>query len=386
MYKIKTMNKISPVGLSKVNSAKFSVADEYNDEDGIIVRSASLHEYDMPTSLKAIARAGAGVNNIPLDACSEKGIVAFNTPGANANAVKELVVLGLLMSSRKVFPAMNWVQTQDVNEDVSKLVEKGKSQFTGPELTGKTLGVIGLGAIGIKVANIAVQLGMNVLGYDPYLSVDNALSLSQEVKHVITLDEVYKNADYISLHLPQTSDTKGMINSESIKSMKYGMRILNFARAGLVNDEDMIAALEEGSVKVYVTDFPNEKLLNNSGVLAIPHLGASTPESEENCAVMAVEQIQEYLENGNIINSVNLPNVSMPRSGSGRLGIIHRNMPNMIAQISNAISNANLNIENLENKSRGEYAYFLVDINGADLNAVVENISKIDGVLKVNQF
>ncbi|MEG0823107.1 MAG: 3-phosphoglycerate dehydrogenase family protein [Erysipelotrichaceae bacterium] len=386
MYKIKTMNKIAACGLDRIDSTKYTIADDIKDEDGIIVRSAALHEYEMPASLKAIARAGAGVNNIPLDECSKKGIVVFNTPGANANAVKELVMLGLLVSARRVYPAMKWVQEQDTSADIAKLVEKGKSQFTGPELLGKTLGVIGLGAIGIKIANLATSFGMKVYGYDPFLSVDNAWKLDTKVIHANKIEEVYANSDFITIHIPQTNETKGTICTESISKMKDGVRILNFARGGLVVDADIIAAIESGKVSNYVTDFPNEKLLGIDGVIAIPHLGASTPESEDNCAIMAADELVNYLENGNIVNSVNMPNVSMPRSGQGRVGVIHLNTPNMIAQISNVLSKNNLNIENLVNKSRDEFAYTLVDANNSISDTVIEELKNTENVLAVNIY
>ncbi len=382
MYQIHTMNKISPVGLDHFDRHKYSWGEEVANPDGILVRSASLHDMAFPESLLAIGRAGAGVNNIPVEQCSEKGIVVFNTPGANANAVKEMVLLGLLMSSRKVADSMTWVKTLKGNgPEVGKLVEKGKSQFTGPEISGKKLGVIGLGAIGVLVANAAQALGMEVYGYDPYLSVDGAWSLSHTIIHVNTLKEIYENCDYITLHIPANKETKGLINASSIASMKHGVRILNFARGELVEEADLIAALDERQVKVYITDFPTDGMLDHPGVVSFPHLGASTPESEENCAEMAVLELMDYLENGNIKNSVNLPAASMPRSGSARICVIHQNIKTIISQISTNLSE--LNIENMLNQSRGDYAYTMLDVDGNVSSDVAEKLRSISGVIRV---
>ncbi len=382
MYQIHTMNKISPVGLDHFDRHKYSWGEEVANPDGILVRSASLHDMAFPESLLAIGRAGAGVNNIPVEQCSEKGIVVFNTPGANANAVKEMVLLGLLMSSRKVADSMTWVKTLKGNgPEVGKLVEKGKSQFTGPEISGKKLGVIGLGAIGVLVANAAQALGMEVYGYDPYLSVDGAWSLSHTIIHVNTLKEIYENCDYITLHIPANKETKGLINASSIASMKHGVRILNFARGELVEEADLIAALDERQIKVYITDFPTDGMLDHPGVVSFPHLGASTPESEENCAEMAVLELMDYLENGNIKNSVNLPAASMPRSGSARICVIHQNIKTIISQISTNLSE--LNIENMLNQSRGDYAYTMLDVDGNVSSDVVEKLRSISGVIRV---
>ncbi len=382
MYQIHTMNKISPVGLDHFDRHKYSWGEEVANPDGILVRSASLHDMAFPESLLAIGRAGAGVNNIPVEQCSEKGIVVFNTPGANANAVKEMVLLGLLMSSRKVADSMTWVKTLKGNgPEVGKLVEKGKSQFTGPEISGKKLGVIGLGAIGVLVANAAQALGMEVYGYDPYLSVDGAWSLSHTIIHVNTLKEIYENCDYITLHIPANKETKGLINASSIASMKHGVRILNFARGELVEEADLIAALDERQVKVYITDFPTDGMLDHPGVVSFPHLGASTPESEENCAEMAVLELMDYLENGNIKNSVNLPAASMPRSGSARICVIHQNIKTIISQISTSLSE--LNIENMLNQSRGDYAYTMLDVDGNVSSDVAEKLRSISGVIRV---
>ena len=384
MFRIKTLNKISPAGLSVLDQTRFSVSGDVDNEDGILVRSADMHEYQFPDSLRAIARAGAGTNNIPIDRCSEAGIVVFNTPGANANAVKELAVCGLLLASRKITAGAEWVKAQaGAGADVEKVVEKGKSQFVGPELSGKMLGVIGLGAIGVQVANIATKLGMTVFGYDPFLSVDAALSLSRLVHRAMDLETIYKNCDYITLHVPQTSETRGMINEDAIHMMKGGVRILNLARGGLVNDDDMLAALESGKVAAYVTDFPNNKILQGKNVIAIPHLGASTPESEENCAVMAAQELKDYLENGNIKNSVNLPTLVQEWSGVSRLCIIHRNVPGAIANITGLLSKEGVNVENMTNKSKKDYAYTVVDLGSRISEAVSDEIRALDGVFRV---
>ena len=384
MFRIKTLNKISPAGLSVLDQTRFSVSDDVENEDGILVRSADMHEYQFPDSLRAIARAGAGTNNIPIDRCSEAGIVVFNTPGANANAVKELALCALLLASRKITAGAEWVKAQaGAGADVEKVVEKGKSQFVGPEIAGKTLGVIGLGAIGVQVANIATKLGMTVFGYDPFLSVDAALSLSRMVHRAMDLETIYKNCDYITLHVPQTSETKGMINEDAFHMMKGGVRILNLARGGLVNDDDMLAALDSGKVAAYVTDFPNNKILQGKNVIAIPHLGASTPESEENCAVMAAQELKDYLENGNIKNSVNLPTLVQEWSGVARLCIIHRNIPGAIANITGLLSRDGVNVENMTNKSKKDYAYTVVDLGSRISDAVADEIRALEGVFRV---
>ena len=384
MFRIKTLNQISPTGLSVLDASRFTVSDGVENEDGVLVRSADMQEYVFPPALRAIARAGAGTNNIPVDRCSESGIVVFNTPGANANAVKELAVCALMLASRDVVGGVEWVKAQArAGEDVAKVVEKGKSQFVGPEISGKNLGVIGLGAIGVQVANIATKLGMTVYGYDPFLSVDAALSLSRLVHHVTDLTAIYKNCDYITIHVPQTADTKGMLNAAAFDQMKTGVRVINLARGGLVADEDMIAALKSGKVARYVTDFPNNTLVGQPGVITIPHLGASTPESEENCALMAAQQLRDYLETGNIRNSVNLPTLEQDWSGETRLCIIHRNVPNMLASITAALSRENVNVENMTNKSKGNYAYTIVDVSARVGDAVADEIRAISGVLRV---
>ena len=384
MYRIKTMNKISPTGLAVLDASRFAVSDNVENEDGILVRSADLHAYQFPPALRAIARAGAGTNNIPTDRCSESGIVVFNTPGANANAVKELVICALMLASRDVVGGVEWVKAQAAaGEDVAKVVEKGKSQFVGPEISGKSLGVIGLGAIGVLVANIATKLGMTVYGYDPFLSVDSALSLSRMVHHLTDLPTLFKTCDYITIHVPQTPDTKGMLNAAAFDQMKTGVRIINLARGGLVVDEDIIDALEAGKVARYVTDFPDSRLAQVKNVVPIPHLGASTPESEENCAVMAAQELRDYLETGNIRNSVNLPTLEQDWSGETRLCIIHRNVPNMLASITATLSKDQVNVANMTNKSKGNYAYTIVDVDARVGDAVADEIRAIGGVLRV---
>ena len=384
MYRIKTLNKISPAGLSVLDQTRFTISGDVENEDGILVRSADMHDYQFPDALRAVARAGAGTNNIPIDRCSEAGIVVFNTPGANANAVKELAVCALLLASRKITEGADWVRTQaGGGADVEKVVEKGKSQFVGPEISGKMLGVIGLGAIGVQVANIATKLGMTVFGYDPFLSVDSALSLSRLVHRAMDLETIYKNCDYITIHVPQTPETRGMLNEDAFHMMKGGVRILNLARGSLVNEDDMLSALDSGKVACYVTDFPNNKILQGKNVVAIPHLGASTPESEENCAVMAAQQLRDYLENGNITNSVNLPTLVQPWSGECRLCIIHRNVPGAIASITGVLSKDGVNVENMTNKSKKDYAYTVVDVGSRVSDAVASEIRALDGVLRV---
>ena len=385
MYRIKTLNKISGAGLSHLDPSRFQVGNEVENEDGILVRSAKMHDYEFPAELRAIARAGAGTNNIPIDRCSENGIVVFNTPGANANAVKELVIAAMLVASRDIMGGAKWVQEQaaDPAVDLPAAVEKGKSAFVGPELNHKVLGVIGLGAIGAQVANAALGLGMDVYGYDPFLSVSTALRLDRHVNVVKTLDELYKVADYITIHVPFNPSTKDTINAEAIAKMKGSVRILNLARGGLVNNDDMIAALESGRVARYVTDFPDNQIAKAKNVIALPHLGASTPESEENCAVMAVDQLEDYLVNGNIVNSVNLPSVSQEWSGIARLCLIHRNMPAMLTQIMSSLSADGINVENMTNKSKKDYAYTMVDVNTRITDEVAAQLRAIPGVIRV---
>ena len=371
MKNIKLLNKIAKCG-TDIFDESYTVSDVCEKPDAIMVRSAVMHDMEFGPELKAIARAGAGVNNIPLDRCAEQGIVVFNTPGANANAVKELVIAALLMTSRKIVSGIEWVKSlKGKGDEIGKLVEKGKSAFVGPEIKGKKLGVIGLGAIGILVANTAKSMGMEVYGYDPYLSVEAAWGLSRAIKHALSLDEIYANCDYITVHVPATPDTKGMINAESIAKMKDSVRILNFARGDLVNNSDIFDAIQSGKVAAYATDFPTEGLIGVEGVIAFPHLGASTPESEDNCACMAVDELADYLENGNIKNSVNMPNVSMPRQGT-RVCILHRNIPNTISLLSGEMAKNGINIENMQSKSKKDYAYTILDITGGDLEKIRE--------------
>ncbi len=384
MYKILCLNKISDIGTQRFGD-DYSFSADMENPDGILVRSASMHETEMNDGLLAIARAGAGVNNVPVEKCSEEGIIVFNTPGANANAVKELVLASLFLTSRKIAPAIDWVKTlKGKGDEISKLVEKGKGDFTGPEIKGKTLGVIGLGAIGILVANAAKSLGMTVYGYDPFLSVDSAWHLSHSVNRSLSKEDIFANCDYITLHLPSTPETKHLINTESIATMNEGVRILNFSRGELVDSAAIVKAIEAGKVAAYATDFPDDVLIGNESVIAIPHLGASTPESEDNCAMMAVDQMKSYLEEGNILNSVNFPNIAMSRdSGTSRLCVIHRNVPNTIGHLSTACGEANLNIENMQSKSKGDYAYTILDISGAVNEAATEKIQKLPEVIRI---
>lgn len=383
MYNILTLNKIAKCGTDNFDTAKYAISDSVENPDAILVRSAKMHDMEFGSNLLAIGRAGAGTNNIPVDKCAEQGICVFNTPGANANAVKELVIAGLLLSSRKVAEAIDWAKTLKGNGDeVAKMVEKGKSQFVGPEVSGKTLGIIGLGAIGRLVANTAVSLGMNVVGVDPFLSVEGALSLNPAVKVVKSNDQVYAQADYLTIHVPCNADTKGFINAETIAQMKDGVRVLNFARGELVNDADILSALSTGKVAKYVTDFANDTVLCNENVVALPHLGASTPESEDNCAIMAVNELIEYIENGNIINSVNLPNAVLNANGT-KVCIIHKNVPDTVAQITSVFGSNGINIENMVNKSRGNFAYTMLDVCSEVSQDVVTKLQSNSAVIKV---
>ena len=383
MYNIKTLNKIAACGTDLFDKAKYNVADDPANPAAIMVRSASMHEMEFGKDLLAIGRAGAGVNNIPVDRCAEQGIVVFNTPGANANAVKELVLAGLFLSSRKITKAIEWAKTlKDEADQVGKLVEKGKSQFAGPEIQGKTLGVIGLGAIGAKVANAAIHLGMKVVGTDPFLSVEGAQQLNHHIKVVKTREEVYAQADYLTLHLPFNAETKGMLNADVFAQMNDGARVLNFARGELVNDEDMQAALESGKIACYVTDFPNAKTVAMDGVIAIPHLGASSPESEDNCAVMAAKELIDYIENGNIKNSVNFPNAVMNANGT-KLCILHKNVPAIISTITSELAAAGLNIDNMVNASKKDYAYTMVDVAGEVTADVAAKFEAMENVIRV---
>ena len=379
MYNVLTLNKIAAVGTSRLGEG-YSYGDDVQNPDAILVRSAAMHDMEFGENLLAIARAGAGTNNIPKDRCTEQGIVVFNTPGANANAVKELVLTGLLLSSRKVVEGIEWAKTLKGNGDaVGKMVEKGKSQFVGPEITGKTLGVVGLGAIGILVANAAVALGMKVVGFDPFMSVPNALKLNPHVKLLKSNEEVMTCCDYLTIHVPLTPDTKDLVDADMIAKMKDGVRILNYSRDGLVNTDAVLEALKSGKVAKYVTDFGNDKVLCEENVIVLPHLGASTPESEDNCAVMACDQVKEYIENGNIINSVNLPAVSLPRTaGAQRICVIHKNDE----ELSKAILGKAGSVAAMVTKARGDYAYTIIDANGADVDA----IKALDGVVRVRSL
>ena len=383
MFKYHCLNPISAVGMNKLdeNYVKTENADE---ADVILVRSAKMHEMEFGKNLKAIARAGAGVNNIPLDKCAEEGIVVFNTPGANANGVKELVIAGMLLAARDVVGGIQWVQEFEEDGDIAKIAEKKKKAFAGTELSGKKLGVIGLGAIGVLVANVATHLGMEVYGYDPYVSVDSAWRLSRSIHHATTVDEIYKECDYITIHVPALDSTKGMIDKNAISLMKEGVVILNFARDVLVNQEDIVDALVAGKVHRYVTDFPNPAVVKMPNVIATPHLGASTAESEDNCAVMAVHELREFLENGNIINSVNYPNCDAGVCNTeGRITVAHKNIPTMLTQFTNVFAEEGINIAHMTNKSRGDYSYCVFDIDAASSKALEDKLNAIDGVLKV---
>lgn len=384
MYRIQTMNKISPVGLNRFPAELYEVSDTVQDPQGILVRSAKLLDMEFNPGLLAIARAGVGVNNIPLDRCAEAGIPVFSTPGANANAVKELVICAMLIGSRDIPGAIHWVREQAASGiEVSTVVEKGKSAFVGPELYKKTIGIIGLGAIGSIVANAAISLGMDVYGYDPFLSVDTALRLDRHVHVVKDINDLYKRADYVTMHIHYTEKTAHMINADAIGAMKRGVRVINLARGEIVDDEAMLAALDTGKVAAYITDFPNNRLLAAPHVIALPHLGASTPESEQNCAAMAVDELRDYLENGNIRTSVNLPEMSMERSGVQRLCILHKNVPGMLANITSLFGRDGVNVENLSNKSRGDYAYTMVDLSTKVGEHVVEDVEHMPNVIRV---
>jgi D-3-phosphoglycerate dehydrogenase len=368
MYKIVTLNKIAQEGLTVFSKDKYTIVNEDPNPDGILVRSFKMNDMEMPASLKAIARAGAGVNNIPVDACAEKGIVVFNTPGANANAVKEIVIAALLLSSRKITQGISWVQTMQGQPDVAEIVEKQKSQFVGPEIFGKKLGVIGLGAIGVRVANDAYRLGMEVWGYDPFMSVDAAWNLSRRVVKAASPEEIYRECDYISVHVPSSASTKKMVNKDAFAMMKDGVRILNFSRADLVDNEDMLAAIAEGKVSCYVTDFPVPELLGNDAIIPIPHLGASTPESEENCAAMASAQLRDYLELGTIANSVNFPATYLAWTGRTRICVIHKNVPKVIGSLTELLGSKGINISDMINKSKDKYSVTLIDVDGENLD------------------
>ncbi|WP_273126808.1 phosphoglycerate dehydrogenase [Bacillus weihaiensis] len=383
---IKTLNNIADVGLNVFKKDHFKVDNESENPDAIVLRSFNMHAMEFGSHLLAIARAGAGVNNIPVDRCTEQGIVVFNTPGANANAVKELVLTTLMASSRNLFAGVEWTKTlKSEGNQIPKLVEAGKKQFVGKEIKGKTLGVIGLGHIGALVANDALELDMDVIGFDPFISVDTAWSLSRKVQRAMSIEELFANSDYITVHVPLTDNTKGMFNKETFAIMKEDVHILNFSRGELVNEEDIKVALEDGKVGKYVTDFPNEHVLTMKNVVPIPHLGASTKESEENCAIMAAHQIKDFLETGNIKNSVNFPNASLPYTGRKRVTVFHENVPNMVGQITGVLSTFTLNIADMVNRSRGEYAYTMIDIdnnvNGEIIPQLEEKLATIEGIV-----
>ena len=382
MFNILTLNKIAAIGTDRLG-ANYTIGDAVENPDAVLVRSASMHDMEMPESLLAIARAGAGTNNIPVDKCAEEGIVVFNTPGANANAVKELVIAGLFLASRDIVGGIDWAKgLKGKGAEVGKLVEKGKSQFVGPVITGKKLGVIGLGAIGILVANAAVALGMEVYGYDPFLSVDAAWKLNKDIVHAASTEEIFKNCDYITVHIPLNDKTKHTINADTLAIMKDGVRILNYSRDGLVDSTALLEALKSGKVAKYVTDFATDDILCEENVICMPHLGASTPESEDNCAVMAADEIKDYLENGNIVNSVNYPALKMARSTDTRICVLHYNKPNVIATITSTLAAQGANIENMESKSRGDYGYMVIDVVGSNPGAV-KATEELEDVIRV---
>lgn len=384
MINVLTLNKISPLGLNKLDD-KYNIVDECNNPDGIILRSFKMHDMEFNDELLCVARAGAGVNNIPINKCSEKGIVVFNTPGANANAVKELVLTGLLLASRKIVEGIKWVESQKDNPDISAVVEKEKSNFVGPEIYGKNIGIIGLGAIGILAANACNDLGMKVFGFDPFLTVNNALLLSDNISLVPSIEEMFAKCDYISIHIPLNDQTKGIINLSILQKSK-GIKILNLARGGIINEEDLIIAINEGYVEKYVTDFPNPTTLSSDKIINIPHLGASTPESEENCAIMAADQLKIYIETGNIINSVNFPNASLAFSSNYRICVLHKNVPNVLANLTTILGNENINVNELVNKSKGDLAYTILDIDKNCDAKTINEIKNMEQVYKVRQI
>jgi D-3-phosphoglycerate dehydrogenase len=383
MFRIQTLNKISPLGLDLFPRDKYEVASDIPNPDAILVRSADMNGSEIPSSVLAIARAGAGYNNIPVQKCSDSGVVVFNTPGANANAVKELTLAALLLSSRNIIGGVNWTSSSADKPDIAELVEKEKSKFTGPEIKGKTLGVIGLGAIGVMVANDAIALGMDVIGYDPYISVDAAWNLSREVVRADTLEGLLAKSDYITLHIPLGDTTKGLLDAEKFRLMKKDARVINFSRNALVKDKDIIEALDAGKISVYVTDFPSQDLLACKKVIGIPHLGASTPEAEDNCAIMAVKQIMDYLETGAIRNSVNFPRCKLEQHAASRLLVVNKNIPNMVGQITTILAGANINITDLINHHRDDYAYNIIDTEQQLSAPVLEQIRKVDGIIRV---
>lgn len=383
MYKILKLNEISDVA-NEVFTSEYSLSKDEKNPDAIVLRSFNMHDYEIPSSVLCVGRAGAGVNNIPLDKCAEKGIVVFNTPGANANAVKELVICGLFLAGRKVVDGINWASSlKGKGAEVAKLVEKGKSSFVGSEITGKTLGVVGLGAIGAMVANTAVKLGMNVLGYDPYISIDAAWNLNHNVKKETDINEIFKKSDFITLHVPLTDSTRSLVNAESIAMMKDGTAVLNFARGELVDAKAVIEALNNGKLSRYVTDFPTDEMLNVPNLVAIPHLGASTPEAEDNCAVMVARQMMDYLENGNIANSVNMPACKLPRQGKCRITLVHKNVKNVLSAITSLVGDAGINIANLMSQAKGDYAYLILDLDEDVSNDLITKLNALDTVVRV---
>ena len=383
MFKYHCLNPIAEVGLEKFDS-QYVKTEQIEEADGILVRSAAMHDMELPDNLLAIARAGAGVNNIPLDKCAEKGIVVFNTPGANANGVKELVIAGMLLAARDVVGGIEWVKENRSDENVGKTAEKAKKNFAGTEIEGKKLGIVGLGAIGVKVANVAKHLGMEVYGYDPYVSVDAAWNLSRDVKHVLNVEEIYAECDYITIHVPLMDSTKGMINKEAIEQMKDGVILLNFARDLLVDEKAVIDGIGSGKIRKYVSDFPNATTAGQDGCIVIPHLGASTEESEDNCAVMAVKELKNYLENGNIINSVNYPSCDMGICvQAGRVAIFHKNIANMITKFTACFGDNGINISDMTNKSRGEVAYTMIDIETPASEEIIKKLQSVEGVFRV---
>ncbi len=382
MYKYKCLNPIAKIGLNNFNE-NYSAVDNVDDADGILVRSANMLEMDFSNNLLAVARAGAGVNNIPLDKCTGKGIVVFNTPGANANGVKEMVLAAMLIASRDIIGGTEWVKANAGDPEIAKLTEKSKKKFAGTEIFGKKLGIIGLGAIGVRVANAARQLGMEVYGYDPYLSIDAAWRLSSDVKHVTNVDDIYSKCDIITIHVPALDSTKGMINKDAISKMKKGVILINLARDILCNEADVLAGINSGRIRKYVTDFPNPTIAGHDGCIVIPHLGASTEESEDNCAVKAVLELKDYLENGNINNSVNFPNCDMGICDKPRVAIFHKNVANMISQFTTVFGGAGMNISDMTNKSRGDFAYTLIDLEDTVSDDIIEKLSNVDGVIRV---
>lgn len=383
MFKYHCLNPIAQIGLENFDK-NYEKTDALNEAEGVLVRSAAMHDLELPDSLLAIARAGAGVNNIPLDKCASKGIVVFNTPGANANGVKELVIAGMLIASRDIVGGIEWVASDKDDENIAKAAEKEKKKFAGSEIQDKKLGIIGLGAIGVKVANAAKHLGMEVYGYDPYLSVDAAWNLSRDVKHVLNVEDIYANCDYITIHVPLLDSTKEMLNKDAIEKMKDGVIVLNFARDLLANENDILDGIKSGKIRKYVTDFPNTTTAGKEGCIVIPHLGASTEESEDNCAVMAVSELKNYLENGNIINSVNFPTCDMGICTQvGRVGIFHKNITKMISKFSSVLGDNGINITDMVNKSKGDYAYTMLDIESKVSDEIIEQLATIDGVLRV---